>query len=381
MGGGCFGWQTGTCIFFAATTASFPVHVGYRHCGCRGIVGARSHATRSWSLLIEWSRNRKGVRMNHNDNDSPSRVPSSPECYAEQLGMTIEEVENIQHEHLAASQTLRRQVHGASALDDGPEKHRLICEHRYRHAKNPFVCRGCWCYLPICLCREAAILPRIRLPPAVKQVILWTHHREWTSISNSGSLLPLLLDDTKLLMKGLPRHDEEFQGILDNIGTGRVVILWPDNGTSSVQTEQPYPVDPKTQHHRVTWQDLQTTLARSDSDKQVTLIVLEGTWRTARRMASKLPARIQRLSLPPNILFWSTRPVGDVDDVDYDETIRVRQSSLIPLRQQEGGSQLNLCTAEAVTAALVGLGLSHENGGRILGLIQKKVDQTRRYRG
>jgi hypothetical protein len=182
-------------------------------------------------------------------------------------------------------------------------------------------------------------------------------------------------------MKGLPKHDEEFQGILDNVGTGQVVILWPDNDTSSVQTEQPHPVDPKLQHHRVIWQDLQTTLARSDSDNQLTLIVLEGTWRTARRMASKLPARIQRLSLPPNILFWSTRPVGDVDDVDYDETLRVRQSSLIPLRQQEGGSQLNLCTAEAVTAALVGLGLSHENGGRILGLIQKKVDQTRRYRG
>ena len=99
-------------------------------------------------------------------------------------------------------------------------------------------------------------------------------------------------------------------------------------------------------------------------------------------MASKLPATIERLSLPPNILFWSTRPsVGDVDDDDYDETIRVGKSSLRALRQQEGGSQLNLCTAEAVTAALVGLGLSHENGGRILGLIQKKVDQTRRYRG
>ena len=99
-------------------------------------------------------------------------------------------------------------------------------------------------------------------------------------------------------------------------------------------------------------------------------------------MASKLPATIQRLSLPPNILFWSTRPsVGDVDDDDYDETIRVGKSSLRALRQQEGGSQLNLCTAEAVTAALVGLGLSRENGGRILGLIQKKADQTRRYRG
>ena len=248
--------------------------------------------------------------------------------------------------------------------------------------KIPSSVAGAGAIFPFAFAERPQCLPRIGLPPTVERVILWTHHREWTSTSNSGSLLPLLLDDTKLLMKGLPKHDEEFRGILDDIGTGRVVILLPDNDTSSVQTEQPHPVDPKTQHHRVTWQDLQTTLVRSDGDDQVTLIVLEGTWRTARRMASKLPATIQRVSLPPTILFWSTRPsVGDVDDVDYYETIRVRKSSLRPLRQQEGGSQLNLCTAEAVTAALVGLGLSHENGGRILGLIQKKVDQTRRYQG
>ena len=271
--GGCIGWQTGTCIFFAATTAAFPLHSGCRHCGCHGIVNARGYATRSWSYLIKWSRNR-------DDNDSLSNMLSFPERYAEQLGMTVEEVIRLRYEHTASSQTLHRQVE--ASLDDGPKKHRLICEHRYRYAKNPFVCRKCWCYLPICLCQEAALLPRIRLPLAVKQVILWTHHREWTSISNSGSLLPLLLDDTKLLMKGLPKHDEEFQSILDNIGSGHVVVLWPDNDTSSIQTEQPCPVNPKIQHHRVTWQDLQTTLARSDSDNQLTLIVLEGTWRTVR---------------------------------------------------------------------------------------------------
>ena len=319
--------------------------------------------------------------MNHDDNDSLSHMLSSPERYAEQLGMTVECVRRFQEDHAAASRTLNRRVKEAS-LDDGPEKHRLICEHRYRHAKHPFVCRKCWCYLPICLCNEAASLPRIRLPSAVKRVILWTHHREWTSVSNSGSLLPLLLDDTKLLMKGLPQHDEELQSILDNNGSGRAIVLWPDNDTSIKQNEETYPIAPKVDHDRVPWQDLQTTLAGNDDDCRVTLIVLEGTWRTARRMASKLPTTIQRLALPPDVLFWCARPsVGDIDDVDYDETKHIQQSLLRPLRRQEGGSELNLCTAEAVTAALVGLGLSRENGGRILDLVQKKVDQTRRYRG
>ncbi|KAL3812115.1 hypothetical protein ACHAXA_009374 [Cyclostephanos tholiformis] len=318
--------------------------------------------------------------MSHDDNDSLSHMLSSPERYAKQLGMTVEEIRRYQEDHAAASRMLNRRV--KASLDDGPKKHSLICEHRFRYAKHPFVCRKCWCYLPICLCQEAASLSRIKLPLAVKQVILWTHHREWTSISNSGSLLPLLLDDTKLLMKGLPQHDEELQSILGNIGSGHFVVLWPDNDTSIKQGEETYPVGPKIQHDRVTWQDLQTTLAGDDNDCQVTLIVLEGTWRTARRMASKLPATIQRLSLPPDVLFWSPRPsVGNVDDVDYDETKRIQPSLLRPLRRQEGGSELNLCTAEAVTAALVGLGLSEENGGRILDLVKMKVDQTRRYRG
>jgi hypothetical protein len=195
-------------------------------------------------------------------------------------------------------------------------------------------------------------------------------------------MLPLLLDETKLLMKGLPQHDEELQSILDNFGSGRAIVLWPDNDTSIKQNEETYTVGPKVEHDRVTWQDLQTTLAENDGDYRVTLIVLEGTWRTARRMASKLPTTIQRLSLPPDVLFWSARrSVGDIDDFDFDETKRIQKSLLRPLRRQEGGSELNLCTAEAVTAALVGLGMSWENGGRILDLVQKKVDQTRRYRG
>lgn len=379
---GFYGWHTGTCCMLIATTsAAFSLNGQCRSRCFRGIACARTHATLSWSSsLIDWRRYRRGIRMNRDDNDSLSHMLSSPERYARQLGISIEDVRRIQEDHAAASRTLNRRVKEASLDGDGREKHRLICEHRYLHAKHPFVCRKCWCYRPICLCNEAASLPRIRLPSAVKQVILWTHHREWTSVSNSGSMLPLLLDDTKLLMKGLPQHDEELQSILDNFGSGHAIVLWPDNDTSIKQNEETYTVGPEVEHDRVTWQDLQTTLAENDGDCRVTLIVLEGTWRTARRMASKLPTTIQRLSLPPDVLFWSARPsLGDIDDCD--ETKRIQQSLLRPLRRQEGGSELNLCTAEAVTAALVGLGMSWENGGRILDLVQKKVDQTRRYRG
>jgi DTW domain-containing protein YfiP len=385
-------WQTFTCIHFVATAAAaFSLRSGFlavvdhssrsRVCGIRGIVGARSHETLLRPLWIKWHGSGI-VFMGHDDdhNDSLSHMLSSPERYAEQMGMTVDQVCRFQEEHTAASQALHQQVE--ASFNDGPKKHRIICEHRYRYAKHPFVCRNCWCYLPICLCQEAAVLPLIQLPTAVKQVILWTHHREWTSISNSGALLPLLLQDTKLLMKGLPQHDEEIQHVFEDSGRGHVVVLWPDNDTSPNQNEQQSPVDQKIQQDRITWQDLQKLLIGKDSANQVTLVALEGTWRTARRMASKLPATALRLSLPPDILFWNHRPQVIRDDADDDdETSLIRQSLLRPLRRQEGGSQLNLCTAEAVTAALLGLGLSQAHGCRILDLVQRKVDQTRRYRG
>lgn len=136
-------------------------------------------------------------------------------------------------------------------------------------------------------------------------------------------------------------------------------------------------------------------------------------------MLSKLPPTIQRLSLPPNVLFWSSTPsqslipavVDNSDDDDDDEFIKnnenTRTNNLgrghqLPQQQQQqqqqslrqrslrqrslriqgkGGGEYNVCTAEAVTAALVGLGLTHNDGNQILNLVQKKVDTTLQYQG
>ncbi|CAB9529269.1 expressed unknown protein [Seminavis robusta] len=328
----------------------------------------------------QWYRSSRqtATACNHTDkvdNDSLSHWLSSPELYAERLGLSVDQVQRHKQEHYAASEALQQQMKQTKIT--GAEKHQLICEHRYRHGKHPFVCPTCWCYGPICLCDDAAATDRIPLTNTVKQVILWTHHREWGSISNSGSLLPLRLDNTQLFMKGLPQHDAAFQKILDT--NDNLVVLWPDNNDNN--DTNPKEVD---DDDRISWQDLETMLLRGNNQSEehgLILIALEGTWRTARRMVSKLPAKVKRISLPTQVAFWNHSIMAKENTATTISQDTTRQSILQPLRRQEGGNPDNLCTAEAVTAALVGLGLPPTDGNQILHLVQKKVDRTRRYQG
>ena len=60
-------------------------------------------------------------------------------------------------------------------------------------------------------------------------------------------------------------------------------------------------------------------------------------------------------------------------------------SILAPLRSKGPSksdvSERQVCTAEAVTSALMQLGLSNTDGNHILDITRTKVDLIRRYRG
>jgi len=310
-----------------------------------------------------------GHLLRPDENDSLSYWISSPERYAERLHMTAEQVLAIQTEHAAASTALHKRISDLPAAQ-GKLKHQLICQHRYQYGKHPFVCRSCWCYQPVCLCRMAAAQEEMQasLPFCVDQVVLWTHHREWTSISNSGSLLPLLLKNVTLLMKGLPEHDTKMNELLVHDPQRIIVVLWPDNDISTRQNHSNTTIT-----NRKTWQQIQEMVI--DGSKKITLLAVEGTWRTARRMESKLPPHVIRVKLPPETVYWRS------NDADHTVKNEKGRSLLAELRQQDGGPKDNLCTAEAVTAALVGLGLPKDQGNGVLEFIQHKVDRIRRYQG
>jgi DTW domain-containing protein YfiP len=284
-----------------------------------------------------------------------------------------------QQAHVLASKKVHEYIE-ILPPEQGKLKHELLCQHRYNYGKYPFVCNSCWTYKPICLCRELALQNKLQLPNGIQQVILWTHHREWASVSNSGSLLPLVLEKTKLLMKGLPEHDLEFETLVKE-NEGHVIVLWPDNDKTPDNTkEKANQVESK----RLDWQELLEWLGRlnigaeEDDRKGLTLVAMEGTWRTARRMVAKLPPGIIRVALTPDQIFWRKQQ-KEASGTNNNN----KRSILAQLRRQRGTefSQSNICTAEAVTAALVSCGMQESDGHKILDVIRKKVDMTRRFQG
>ena len=138
-------------------------------------------------------------------------------------------------------------------------------------------------------------------------------------------------------LKGLPEHDSWLEKLL-NDPTILPVVLWPDHNPS----ENHY-------YYYSTDELLQ-------ADKPIVLIAMEGTWRNARRMASKIP-------VPGR---WSLS--------------REQVLSGASIREQ-GHSLDHACTAEAVVGALVALGLDPNEGASVLQLVNQKVNLTRRYQG
>lgn len=374
---------------------------------------------------------------------------SSPERYAAAMNMTVKQVKERKDDFKRASDILHEQVlllkrqsrtpSGASYtsiddLDDDPSKavHTLICQHRYEWGQHPFVCPRCWTYTPICVCRVAeshhidrrregtptAILSSSKSwLPSNLDVVIWTHHKEYGLTSNTGGLLPLLLDDRQsddgkdvdslnhhqphrrcyVLMKGLPDHDSWLQHkIIDKHESGEylVVVLWPSDERKQQQEQQQQKLRSisldetkrillETQRR----QQQQDEEERPDSTttttiSRVVLIAVDGTWRNARRMVSRLPNVLPRLDLSATTDSSCSTQIFPVDG----RTNNNNKSLLAPIRsrgpsqRKDGGAGL-VCTAEAVTAALVALGLEPSDGERILDLARTKVDLVRQYRG
>ena len=288
---------------------------------------------------------------------SLSDLLSSPELYAAALNMSVPEIRDKKMAHLQASQKLHSSL--ASASVDPKERHRLICEHRFRWGRHPFTCNKCWSYSPICVCELAGT--RRLLPPQIS-VAVWTHHKEWGLTSNTGSLLSITLTPVKMLMKGLPAHDKWLNQVVGTSPTEKSipVVLWPTAPSSDDQSTQG--------NSMITVTEIRDFLA-DDEKNEVVIIAVDGTWRNARRMVSKLPAHVRRLELGYDSAFPRAQP--------KDEPV----SLLAPLRKRKGGLKNGVCTVEAVVAALLSLGLSAQDADHVLDVARSKVDRTKRYRG
>ena len=129
-------------------------------------------------------------------------------------------------------------------------------------------------------CPRCALLPELCLcdvlqpQPCRTQVVVFMHRREAAKPTNTGRLVPLLLEGSEVRLRGTVGAPLE----LDDVLTGPRRALLLDPTARSV-------LDP--------------ALAAADP-RPVTLLAADGTWRQARRALNRHPllARVTRVRLP-----------------------------------------------------------------------------------
>jgi len=296
--------------------------------------------------------------------------------------MTVEQVRQKKKEHQMASRNLHQQLQ--TQLLGGTKKHELICRHRLEYGRHPFTCRNCWSYKPVCLCGmvEEAAKKEEKRPPTMDNnnsnihVVVWMHHREWGLTSNTGCLVPLVVRrNSEVLMKGLPEHDERLNELIreyDNKEHSLVAVLWPKQSSTNTDDSS------TTEQYYVSLDEVKSML--NNDDGKLLLIAVDGTWRNARRMVSKLPQHVKRLDLSTDVVFGK-RCTDSSSPAQPGEAPKVASSILAPLRYSAGEN--HVCTAEAVAVALSQLGgISLEEDCRyLLHVAKTKVELIRRYRG
>jgi DTW domain-containing protein YfiP len=355
---------------------------------------------------------------------------------------TFDDVVAQYDQYEAACAELNRQLRGQGL--SGPQKHELHCRHRFKYGRQPNVCRHCWSYQPICICnyynqrnesaencaddnqRTAETYSSLLLPERESfmpsnvdgrsselladntlihtAVVVWTHHKEWGSPSNTGSVLNVALNNDMLansatggrrnscimLMKGLPDHDKMLSDLLQQEAIVPVV-LWTKEDESenllvdSVSTDQ---------NKSYICLDELTSIAANKESLPVTvvLIAIEGTWTTARKMAAKLPRSVPRLHLRASDIFGLNlgdhcsvsvrlRQSQDSDDNVTSSPALPSRSRLHSLRKQKSNSA-KVCTAEAVVSALVAMtSITPPEATSILHLLETKVRRTIDFQG
>ena len=368
-------------------------------------------------------------------------LSSSPERLIAACAMaqrcSIVDIEERQRAYHAAAIELERDLADYSL--SGERKHERHCRHRLRYGRQPLVCRDCWSYLPICLCpHPPGDNPIIRIPTslpgddifanvpqmpaptldepvlspaAAVDLIVWTHHKEWGSPSNTGSVLVVALQQLlrqqqqsssssstltgRLLMKGLKAHEVALSQALQPQLPQEVVlpvVLWPsDSFTPKVPPLSVAQVLQEAQSHHAA---------------RVVVIAVEGTWNQARRMATKLFSDLRPLHLSDHELFaW--RPMetpaaqeenGAATDATENEAHSAGPVSILnPLRKQKTLNRYphhhskdtskvtninRVCTVEAAVSALVALQAVHvQEAEYLLSLADQKVLRTVAYQG
>ena len=118
---------------------------------------------------------------------------------------------------------------------------------------------------------------------------MYMHIKERYRASNTGKLVDLALPGTEMLCQGVLDDENRLQELLKEY-EGRALVLFP--GFESVSTSE----------YLAKYDERTQGVDDNHVQKSILIIVLDGTWRQAKRLTRHVDCKIPRVALTPDAL-------------------------------------------------------------------------------
>lgn len=224
----------------------------------------------------------------------------------------------------------QRQVAKRAELEEGvpqEERDNLLTLEKVRRMRKKMGdeigqrCWVCWLLHPQCICTPPT--PPTVLENFKHRTIVWLHCKEFGRLSNTGGLITVAFPppQSHVLVAGLQEDEKTFLAELERDPEATFVLFPSDDALTaeefmaSVRDDAvPHAASPAEGAGGAAARDIDGTAqldqaqrpsgvaeeARADGSKRVyTIILVDGTWQQARRLALKIPPHIKRVKLMP----------------------------------------------------------------------------------
>ena len=270
-------------------------------------------------------------------------------------------------------------------------KHDAAARHHVVWGRSTFACAECWLLKGNCVCRslvkaaaaresserspnEVSDRDRITMRPPYARVVAYAHQNEVARGNSTGNLIPATLPFGELLVAGLAEHEARLERVLRE-NEGRVAVLWPRPTMAFAEIRE------RMRDARETADS--TNNRASDARVGWTFVAVDATWNSARKMVSRIPASVPRVSVPAEAFQALAKRVPPLPTHD---------SLLGPVRKYDArarGAEKNdgkndsgrRSTFEAVLASLLAVGALDEDAcAALLRNVKVKVNAVLRQK-
>ena len=260
------------------------------------------------ALIVEEAFREANYVRPDGEHRRPPKEKEDPRAKQQRLEVLLKQRRQAKREELASGV-------------DPEERDRLLTLEKVRRTQAKFVggaeagqhprCWGCWLLHPQCICTPETppeILSNFR-----HRTIVWLHPKEFGRLSNTGGLISVAFPppQSHVLVAGIKEDEDRMQAELERDPEATFVLFPSDDALTAEEFMQSLRQDAAHVHAGEAGSGTEDTAARDQTDltaqdsscqdfKRVyTIILVDGTWQQARRLALKIPSHIKRVKLMP----------------------------------------------------------------------------------